>query len=396
MSKLLELKEFLTLDEAVLYIAKEIHEPVSIADLYRFAFDGHVTLSVNFVNCGFGLQGKWVKSDDIEYRFKIDTNVIDPKKHYCPKSPKPNEMRVSEDEWVSWEDDIEPLIGVWDLTMKGEEAFDLKNYYHKLTSGVSVTHPYTRGILLQQGEVVCQLYKRFESDEYNVRDLYDQIYPPQEIVISDIGEIIQAKASAPNNVQGLEFTHYMFFNKIIKSVMGIYFVPCSSLDEQDDVQFVIRTKELTRFIQSLEDIPLSQKPLTSLERSQYLVLIAVLCKKVDIDWKCRGITSSLICMTEQIGASLGYDTILGTLKQIEPAILSISTTQNDKPLTTQSRNSLLVLIAALCKQANIDWNQSSAEESLAPVVKSIGATLDADTICDIFTQIDSAVDSRCK
>lgn len=313
MSKLLKLKECLTLDEAVLYISKVIDEPVSIADLYRFAFDRHITLSVNFINCGFGLQGKWVKSDDIEDQFEIDTNIIDPKKHYCPKSPKPNEMRVSKDEWISWEDDIELLIGVWDLTMKGEESFDVKDYYHKLTSGVSVTHPYSRGILLQQGEVVCQLYKRFDSDEYNEKDLYEQVYPPQKIVFSDTGEIIQAKASSPSNVQGLHFTHYMFFNKIIEDVTGVYFVPCNSLKEQDDVQFVIRTNELTRFIQSLEDTPQEAKPLHDKERTTLLVLLASMLKKANFDLNERGVAGKIKRATESNNTPISEQTIRNIL-----------------------------------------------------------------------------------
>lgn len=322
MSKLLKLKECLTLDEAVLYISKVIDEPVSIADLYRFAFDGHVTLSINFVNCGFGLQGKWLKSEDIEYRFEVDTNIIDPKKDYCPKAPKPNEMRVSEDEWISWEDDIEPLTGVWDLTMKGEEAFDVKDYYHKLTSGVSVTQAYTRGILLQQGEVVCQLYRRFYSDEYNVSDLYEQIYPPRKIEISDTGEIIKAKARvpSPSDVKGLDITHYMFFNKIIKNVIGIYFVPCSSLKEQNDVQFVIKTKELNRFIQSLEDTPQEAKPLHDKERTTLLVLLASMLNKANFDLNERGIAGKIQRATELNNTSISEQTIRNILPDLRNVV----------------------------------------------------------------------------
>lgn len=66
MSKLLKLKEWLTLEQAVSHIINVIDEPVTIEDLYRFALDGHLKLSVNFVNYVHAVKGKWLKEEDIE------------------------------------------------------------------------------------------------------------------------------------------------------------------------------------------------------------------------------------------------------------------------------------------------------------------------------------------
>jgi hypothetical protein len=324
MSKLLKLKEWLTLDEAVVHLSKVIDEPVSVADLYRFALDGHVTLSVNFVNYACALQGKWLKTDDIANKSALQMALIQGGFGISPKSPERNEMFVSGDDWISWEDDIEPISGVWDLTMKGGEALEVKDYYHKLTSGLSVTRPYKHGILLQQNDVVCQLYIRFESDKYDVRDIYNAIFPPQEIVVSDTGDLLKRKLCRAPDVQGSDITYHMFFNKIMKhNLMEMYFVPCSRLKEHDFV-FVIRTKEITRFIQSLEDTPVSEKPLTSNERNSLLVLIAALCKEAKVDPEQRGIATSLVKMTQLNGAPLSADTIRKILNQIEPAISSKS------------------------------------------------------------------------
>jgi hypothetical protein len=50
MNRLFKLKEWLTLDEAAAHISNVLGEPATVPDLFRFALDGHLTLSVDFVN----------------------------------------------------------------------------------------------------------------------------------------------------------------------------------------------------------------------------------------------------------------------------------------------------------------------------------------------------------
>ena len=83
---------------------------------------------------------------------------------------------------------------------------------------------------------------------------------------------------------------------------------------------MIRTAEVTRFIQSLENTSLLEKPLTSKERNSLLVLIGALCKEVDIDPNKRGVAPALVKMTEILGAPLTDDTVRKILKQIEDAV----------------------------------------------------------------------------
>lgn len=315
MSKLLKLKEWLTLDEAIIHLSKIIDEPVIIADLYRFALDGALTLSVNFVNGAFGLKGKWLKDSDIANKSELQIALCSSGKGFSLKSPNSNEMFVSSDRWISWNDDIEPIIGVYDLTMKGDESLDVKAHYHNLTSRINVKRSYNYGVLLQQDGEVFQLYKHFKSDEYNVGDLYDQIFPPQKIVISDTFEVVKRKVCCPSNVEGLDFTHYKFFNKIIKNIIDMYFVPSSSLAEQD-VEFVIRTKELTRFIQSLDEKPQADKPLATVERNSLLILIRALLAEQRISASDRGIASAIKLMIEKTGMAMSENTIRKILNQV--------------------------------------------------------------------------------
>ena len=44
MSKLFKLSEWLTLDDAAKHLSTALGEPVKVADVYRLALDGHLTL----------------------------------------------------------------------------------------------------------------------------------------------------------------------------------------------------------------------------------------------------------------------------------------------------------------------------------------------------------------
>jgi hypothetical protein len=309
MSKLLKFKEWLTLEQAALRLANVIGEDVSIADLYHFALDGHLKLSVYFVNSAHAAKGKWLKEDDID-NTEIKAGVEMKQSRLNPqKAPKPNEMFVSKDDWIEWQSGIHPIKGIWDLTMQGQEALEVEDNYEKINSGLSVTGLSKNGILLQQGDVVCQLYKYFDREK-----IFSPDYNKSEKRLREIAE---------HPMRVLENSPEILSPLIRKSNLGIEFLPCNKLIEQG-VVFVIKTTEVTRFIQSLEDTPASEKPLTTTERNSLLVLIGALCKEADIDPNKRGASVPLVTMTELIGTPLSGQTIRNVLKQIEAAISSKS------------------------------------------------------------------------
>jgi hypothetical protein len=125
MSKLLKLKEWLTLEEAVQHISKKINETITVADLYRSAIDGDLKLSIYFVNSAFAIKGELCNVGDIKDQLpQQGLNIKDSTVH-----------------------DIE---GIWDLTMQGQEALEIKGYYEQINSGLKVTTLSRNGILLQQ------------------------------------------------------------------------------------------------------------------------------------------------------------------------------------------------------------------------------------------------------
>ncbi|ALO35605.1 hypothetical protein CMT41_13445 [Colwellia sp. MT41] len=126
MSKLYKLKKWLTLQEAINHISIALDEPVTEADIYRFALDKHLTLSVNFVNGTCAYLGQRDTSDKGlgAYLDKFS----------------PEEINLLNDFWLPSLDhtQVRSIRGVWDLTLLGSEAIDLEFNYQKLTSGVEV------------------------------------------------------------------------------------------------------------------------------------------------------------------------------------------------------------------------------------------------------------------
>lgn len=58
MRKLFKLREWLTIDEAARHLTIVLGEDVAQADVLRLGLDGHLTLSVNFINPAMGYLGK--------------------------------------------------------------------------------------------------------------------------------------------------------------------------------------------------------------------------------------------------------------------------------------------------------------------------------------------------
>ena len=67
MSKILKLKEWLTIEEAATRLSASAGEEVSGADVLRFALDGHLTLSVYFVNHARGTRGRVVPYTETQW-----------------------------------------------------------------------------------------------------------------------------------------------------------------------------------------------------------------------------------------------------------------------------------------------------------------------------------------
>jgi hypothetical protein len=314
MSKLFKLKEWLPLDEAASHISNVLGEPANVADIYRFALDGHLTLSINFVNHAYARKGKWVKTEDVQTYLMEHMPLSDEKLDVPIEMPINHEIRVSEDGWIALEKPVVSIAGVWDLPMVGEERLDIEHFYQQSTSGLEVTLSMLDGVFVQQGEVICQLQTDFDDNEFQKGSKAAKKDLERHITSNNISDEESKKMRAEFKVEREKYLE----ERKDRSREENHF-PSGGLAEHDYV-LVIRTSEIAKFIQSLEDASISEKPLTSKERNSLLVLIGALCKEVNIDPNKRGVAASLVAMTEILGAPLTDDTVRKILGQIEGAV----------------------------------------------------------------------------
>lgn len=68
----------------------------------------------------------------------------------------------------------------------------------------------------------------------------------------------------------------------------------------------------------------------------------------------------------------------------------------EKSLSTKERHTMLVIIAALCKEVNIDYNQRGVASAIQLLTENIGSPITDDTIRSVLKQITEAVDIRSK
>jgi hypothetical protein len=314
MSKLFKLKAWLTLDEAVNHISTVLGESATEADLLRFALDGHLTLSVNFVNRAKARKGKWVKTSDVQF-YLIENDILTGEKLENPISmPLNHELFVSEDNWIALQKPVESISGVWDLAMVGGEKLDIEHLYQQSTSGLKVTLVALDGAFVKKGDVICQLQTDYDDNEFQTGSRAQKKDVERYIIEEKLSD---EEAKKVRNKYQEDREKYLEKRK--STLQENLFYPSGGLGEHDYV-LVVRTEEITRFIQSLEDSPANEKPLTSKERNSLLVLIGALCKENGIDPKKRGIAAALVAMTENLGAPLTDDTVRKILNQIENAV----------------------------------------------------------------------------
>lgn len=187
MSRLFNLKEWLTLADAARHLSIAFGEDVTDADVLRLALDGRLRLSVRFVNHAKARCGKVVRYAETELRDAIASGNLprDLKWHewppgtmatLCPDLP-PEEaekstfmlmsLRIDEDRYLTLSDEVKTLREVWDLPMIGNEKLDIEHAYQHLTGGPAVTLQGLDGAFVEgrDGEV-CQLQEDFDDNEY--------------------------------------------------------------------------------------------------------------------------------------------------------------------------------------------------------------------------------------
>jgi hypothetical protein len=222
MSKLLSLKEWVTVSEAARHLSGVCGEPVDEPDVLRLALDGHLTLSVNFVNHARVRRGTVVPLEKARTNIiardlgnPIDKSVIDKLESaasaYGDDRELPLEvveglqdgslihfvcdLHLSENEFLHLEDTVVSVDGIWDLPMIGAERLDVEHRYQQLTGGPDVTLVVLDGAFVRSSDgSICQLQERFDTNE--MKEITKQVR--EELVAKGVTQELKDPARSPN------------------------------------------------------------------------------------------------------------------------------------------------------------------------------------------------------
>lgn len=213
-SKLLKFKEWLTVPAAAKHLSVICEEEVSEADILRLALDGHLKLSVNFVNYTYARIGKVVPYKEarrrhfhsilnekdvsdffeknmtdnlVEFKEKLSdcdqyqklaimSNYIDmPLEDIFHRSDEGRieGIYIGNGRVLEFENEhVGSIPGVWDLPMIGGERLDVEHKWQQLTGGPAVTLQNLEGAFVEGSDgVMCRLQESFDQNEYEAGSL---------------------------------------------------------------------------------------------------------------------------------------------------------------------------------------------------------------------------------
>lgn len=162
-SKLFKLKKWLTLSETAKHLSGVCCEDVTEADILRLALDGHLKLSVYFVNEAYGIAGYFEK-----YTLPGELLGAEPVAGAVTKVISLIGEMLPEYTFVAREKGKVFMInkGVWDLPMLGSERLDVERRWQNLTDGPQEPHQCLGGVFVEgQNGIVNSLQELCNDDE---------------------------------------------------------------------------------------------------------------------------------------------------------------------------------------------------------------------------------------
>jgi hypothetical protein len=311
MSKLLKLKEWLTLIDAARHLSIILGEEVSQSDVLRLGLDGHLELSVNLVNHAEALRGKVVPIAEAKYKEAAKLTGVGTVRLY--EGPvlfsKGQETHV-----VELEKRIVHLGGVFDLPMYGSERLDVEHRYQQLTGGPAVTLQGIDGTFVTKNEETFQLQTDFDNSEYYSGSKASLHVLENHIAIKGIEE-----SEAQKLLDKYQQDRKLYLEKRASGDNMDHYFPAGGLP--DDAILVVRMAALRDFEQSINDNQNElTKPITTTERNTLLAIIAGLCEYSAINPSERGVADKIAVMTQERGAAVSSETIRKVLAKIPEAL----------------------------------------------------------------------------
>lgn len=318
-----KLREWLTVQEAAKHLSISFGEDITEADILRLAIEGALSLSIHLLEPVKAQRGGVVRYTEAEIDAAIQSGTLPPHLEWLsvsaevvssteglytyaagddmmtnilPNSPKPITIlispRIGDDQYLSFDNPLEALCGVWDLPMLGNERLIVQNKYQLLTGVQPIYAIDPKGTFL----------KRLNGDIYRL------------MLTSSEVEFLEGPNDYLQEMRDSSISENPELAKSMSDYNPAFFLPDSS-------QIVVRTESLREFENLHSATSASvEKPLNTNERNTLLVIITALCKRLAIDPTERGAAARIAKLTEENGTPVSDDTVRRILKNIQNAL----------------------------------------------------------------------------
>ncbi len=251
MSKLLELKKWLTVPEAAERLSTIFKDKVTEADVFRLALDGHLVLSINLVNGAHANLGRLIDEANVEWKevttwsggtIRLPMGVFD----------------IGEGRFVELNSqEITTIWGVWDLPRWDgllNFAQDIEAKYQAMVGGPEIKYDVLMEPYLEQPDGTwCRLMvhrREISVEDWKLTEAFLEAVPKM-IRASD--EYLKQHPEVRDDAHNadIDFFRTLVADRGSKHRRAMEFVERDSLP--DDAMFVIRTEALRDFEQRLAD-----------------------------------------------------------------------------------------------------------------------------------------------
>tara|TARA_B100001059_G_C17816223_1_gene575435 strand:+ start:264 stop:1193 length:930 start_codon:yes stop_codon:yes gene_type:complete len=304
MSKLSKLKKYFSISGTAKYLSNALEEPVSVADIYELAIEGKLKISVRLIDRAYAISTQLAEEDNRHSRGQI---------------------KLPDGKCLTLNEQVQVIDGIWELAMIGTELHSIKAHYQREISG---PEPRVNSL---PGFYVCRdgkIYKLVSSLPLRSREHVS------EVLSGELENLLKTKGLTYQDLLDNDAASLLecMNDEELEEFMGLtFFLGRDDLAEHESsseelplkpysYQLVITTSEIGRLLDSLDES--QDKPESSRERNNKLVLIGALLEELNIDPNIRGVTSAVQALLDLRGVSFSDDYIRETLKQVVIAMES--------------------------------------------------------------------------
>ncbi|WP_318465082.1 hypothetical protein [Photobacterium leiognathi] len=386
MDKKIKINDYVTFIEAANYLSKAFGESVSLAEVYRLILSKKLTASIRLLNPTCAVGGRYISNEG---------------GHSC--NDEQGIILVDQMKRVVFDQTPCLIDGIWDLPLIGCASFFIEDLYQKELNEVAPIHTGVQGLFICQGNSFFKLQNvvAFPSDDKKKTSLLAKLFPilnNESVSLFDL--IFKSDSDVQDLIKKTKTDKGIAAFKAFKKQPSSKFVFDDVLSlEQQGHQLIIRSDELLRFADlskkdvvveaSMNDSKLGKPS----EEYDLLVLIGIFCIKAGVEPSARGVTPAVQKMVELVGVSMSDDCIRQVLSQ---AAQALDKKYCERTLTSKRRNTLLILIGALCSSAGITSFNEDIVREIQSMAEQVGVCKSHDFIKQVFLQSKSAIEKRQK